>query len=93
VHGNSGGLCALAQRGICGRDKFGLVAAFEKALEQKQSLILAAAPGGFEIDEQRLHVAASPRPLVLDLAAIKRPSFAYLRRTERAAICEISAPR
>src|SRR5207249_9356915 len=93
MDGDAGGLGAFGERGICGGDKFGLMAALEEAFEQEQSLILAAAPGDFKIDEQRLHEAASPRPLMLELAAMRRPSFGYLRRTERAAMCEMSAPR
>jgi len=93
MDGDTSGLRTFTECGIFRGDKFGLVAATAKAFEQEQSLILAATPGGLQVDEQWLHEPASTRPCDLGLAAMRRPSLVYLRRTERAAICEMSAPR
>src|SRR5229473_2677403 len=61
-----------------------------KSLQEQQRLILSAAPRGLQVDEKRSH---APTPGLLWSASISFPSFAYFRRTERAAICAINAPR
>src|SRR4029077_16492211 len=56
----------------------------------QQRLILPTTPRGFQVDQQRLH---RREPALACASLTKRPSLAYFRDTERAAICAISAPR
>src|SRR5882762_2104959 len=66
------------------------MAAFVQPLQQKIKLILAAPPFLLQIHQQRNHRVPSR---VSRSAAISFPSFWYFKRTERAAICAIRAPR
>ena len=90
MHGNTRGSCALAKGRALRCEKFGFMAAGAQPIKKKKSLVLSTAPGGFQIDKQGPHVRS---PLALSLAVTSFPSFVYLSRTERAAICAIRAPR
>src|SRR6266404_9603339 len=91
MHAYAGRPCALAERGTVCRDQFCFMPSFAQPFQQQQCLVLPAAPFGLQIDEQHLHEAASSAPL--RAACTKFPSLAYLRRTARAAIFAMSAPR
>lgn len=61
-----------------------------ESVEHQQRLILSTPPFRFEIDQQNPHESAL-RPA--RFAATSVPSLVYFKRTVRAAICAISAPR
>lgn len=73
------------------RDQFRSVSALVQPFEQEQRLILATTPNGFEIDDQGNHEA--PWVLGCCSASTSWPSFWNFRRTPRAAIRAMSAPR
>ena len=57
-----------------------------QAAERQQRLTLPATPFAFEVGIKNIHFASSS-------ARTNSPSLRYFRRTERAAICAINAPR
>jgi len=75
-----------SQRG----DQLCRVSARLQAFQQQKRLVLPAAPFRLQVDEQHLHDAASSLRRVV---CTSFPSLAYLRRTARAAILAMSAPR
>src|SRR5260370_16130043 len=90
VNGYSRGASPLLQLPSQRSDQLRCVSAIAQPLQQQKRLVLPAAPFRLQVDEQHLHDAASSlRPIV----CTSFPSLAYLRRTERAAIFAISAPR
>jgi len=83
--------CALSERrALCGH-KFRFLAVGAEPFQYQKSLILTAAPGCLEIHHERLHGFSPLAPGCS--CSINLPSLAYFSRTERAAICEIRAPR
>ena len=90
VDTDTSGLCTIAQRGTVRRNQLRLVTARLEAFQHQESLILPAAPFGVQVHDQNLHELAAPR---WRFDAISFPSLAYFKRTDRAAIWEISAPR
>src|SRR2546423_43516 len=89
MHPYASGSCAFFQRRARDHDKFRFVPAGPQPLQEQQHLVLTAAPFGFQVDQQRLHEGVS----LTAPAFTSFPSLEYLRRTERAAICAIRAPR
>src|SRR5580692_2854316 len=82
-------LRSLSERRPVRRHKFRLISAAEQSLQNEKRLILSPTPRCLEINEQRLHCFSPAAPVCS--CSINLPSFAYFSRTDRAAICEISA--
>ena len=80
----------FAYRGTFHGNQFRGITTGVQSLQQEQRLILAAAPFRFQVHKQNFHDFC---PRSRFLALINLPSFAYFKRTERAAILAISTPR
>src|SRR5437773_8120570 len=90
VHANPRFRSATSQRRSLRCEHFRCVPSFVETLQQQEKLVLPAAPFLLQIHQQRNHRSACTAFLC---AAINFPSFSYFKRTVRAAIREINAPR
>ena len=90
VHAKPRVRSAMAQRRSSRCEHFRRVPSFVEALQQQEKLVLPTAPFLLQIHQQRNHRSTCT---AFFCAAINFPSFSYFKRTVRAAIREINAPR
>src|SRR5208337_4827110 len=91
VHIDSSSPGATAKRRSLCSEKLCGMAAFIQSLQEQQGLALPSAPLGLQVHNQGNHPA--PCEAFFFSACTKAPNFANFKRTPRAAICEITAPR